>query len=223
VLVLSLRANRQGAPAGEMEPLMALLLHAQQVEHQQLVDALNSDRYRLLLSEWQALLEGAAPSAPGGCNAGRPLAEVVAARAWRLTRRIASSAETIEDETARARLHDVRIDAKKLRYLIDVTPGFYTAADLEVILAALKKLQRLLGDFNDAQVQEARLLECARVLSATSAGVASVVDRLAAQCRQRAAQLRGQVIDGLHRFRAGDTRSACKRAFKDACSADRDR
>jgi len=46
---------------------------------------------------------------------------------------------------------------------------------------------------------------------------------LAAQCRQRAAQLRGQVIDGLHRFRAGDTRSACRRAFKDACSADRDR
>jgi CHAD domain-containing protein len=223
VLVLSLRADRQGAPAGEIEPLMALLLHAQQVEHQQLVDALNSDRYRMLLSEWQAWLESAAPSVPGGCNAGRPLAEVVAARAWRLSRRIASSAETIEDETAPARLHDVRIDAKKLRYLVDVTPGFYTAADLEVILAALKKLQRLLGDFNDAQGQEARLLECARVLSATSAGVASVVDRLAAQCHQRAAQLRGQVIDGLHRFRAGDTRSACRRAFKDACSADRDR
>jgi len=46
---------------------------------------------------------------------------------------------------------------------------------------------------------------------------------LAAQCRQRAAQLRAQVIDGLQRFRAGDTRSACKRAFKNAYSQDRDR
>jgi CHAD domain-containing protein len=225
VLVHSLRALRQEVPAGEMEPLTTLLVHAQQLEHRQLADALNDDRYRLLLSKWQAFLESAAPSAPGARNTGRPLAEVVAARAWRLSRRIASSAETIDDETAPARLHDVRIDAKKLRYLVEVTPGFYAAADLEVILAALKKLQRLLGDFNDAQVQEARLLECARMLSATpgSAGVTSGVDRLAAECRQRAARLHAQVIDGLQRFRAGDTRSACRRAFKNACSRDRDR
>jgi CHAD domain-containing protein len=119
----------------------------------------------------------------------------------------------------------VRIDAKKLRYLVDVTPGFYAAADLEVILTALKRLQRLLGDFNDAQVQEARLLECARTLSATagSTGATSGIDRLAAQRRQLAARLRGQVIDGLRRFRAGDTRSACRRAFKSAYTGDRAR
>jgi CHAD domain-containing protein len=208
-----------------MEPLTTSLLQVQQAEHQQLVDALNSDRYRRLLSEWQAFLESAAPSAPQAQNAGRPLAEVVAARAWRLSRRISSSAEAIDDETEPARLHDVRIDAKKLRYLVDVTPGFYAAADLAIILAALKKLQRLLGDFNDAQVQEARLLECAGTLStaAGSAGVTSGIDRLAAQCRQRAAHLRGQVIDGLQRFRASDTRSACRRAFKHAYSGYRDR
>jgi CHAD domain-containing protein len=117
----------------------------------------------------------------------------------------------------------VRIDAKKLRYLVDVTPGFYAAADLEVVLAALKKLQRLLGDLNDAHVQEARLLGCARTLSATggSAAVTSGIHVLAAQCRQRAARLREQVIDELQRFRARGTRSACKRAFKNAYSGGR--
>ncbi len=223
VLVHSLRAHQGDFPAGEMEPLTTLLLEAQQAEHQELVDALNSDRYRRLLSEWQAFLKSAAPSAAR--NAGRPLAEVVAARAWRLSRRISSSAETIDDKTEPARLHVVRIDAKKLRYLVDVTPGFYAAADLEVILAALKKLQRLLGDFNDAQVQETRLLDCTRTLSAApgSADVTSGIEQLAVQCHQRAARLRGQVMDGLQRFRARDTRSACKRAFKNAYSGDRNR
>jgi hypothetical protein len=77
VLVLFLRAHQGEAPAGEMEPLRTLLLQVQQAEHQQLVDALNSDRYRRLLSEWRAFLESAAPSAPQAQNAGRPLAEVV--------------------------------------------------------------------------------------------------------------------------------------------------
>jgi CHAD domain-containing protein len=225
VLILSLRAHRKEVPTDEMESLTTLLLQAQRTEHRQLVEALNGDRYRRLLSQWQAFLERSAPTAPEARNAGRPLAEVVAARAWRLCRRISRSAEAIDDETSPARLHEVRIDAKKLRYLVDVTPGFYADSELDVVLAALKKLQRLLGDFNDAQVQEARLLECARTLSTApgSAGVTSGIDRLAAQCRQRAARLRGQVIDGLQRFRAGDTLSACKRAFKNAYSGDRDR
>ena len=223
VLVHSLRTRQGEVPAGEMEPLSTLLRQQQQEEHQQLVDALNSDRYSRLLSRWQAFLEGTPPSAPDARNAARPLAEVVAARAWRLSRRISSSAETIDESTEPARLHEVRIDAKKLRYLVDGTPGFYAAADLEMILAALKRLQRFLGDFNDAQVQEARLLECARTLSTAvgSAGVTSGIDWLTAQCRQRAAGLRRQILDGLQRFRAGDTRSACRRAFKNVYAGDR--
>jgi CHAD domain-containing protein len=106
-----------------MEPLMTLLLQAQHAEHQQLVDVLNSDRYRRLRSEWQAFLEGTAPAAPEARNAGRPLAEVVAARAWRLTRCISRRVESIGVETEPARLHDVRIDAKKLRHLVTSRPA----------------------------------------------------------------------------------------------------
>src|SRR5262249_21678064 len=69
------------------------------------------------------------------------------------------SAETIDEYTSAARLHEVRIDAKKLRYLVDITPAFYDAEDFQCILRVLKKLQRVLGDFNDAHVQERRLLE----------------------------------------------------------------
>ena len=166
VLVLALREHRADVPPGDMEALTRVPRPGAAAGAPALVDALDSDRYRRLLSEWEAFLERPASSEPEPRNAGRPLADVISQRAWRLSRRIAGSAETIDEHTAAARLHEVRIDAKKLRYLVDVTPAFYDAADLEHILGALKKLQRVLGDFNDAQVQEKRLLECGRAFGA---------------------------------------------------------
>jgi CHAD domain-containing protein len=156
-------------------------------------------------------------------NAGRPLLEVVSRRAWRLSRRIAASAETIDERTTAAELHAVRIAAKKLRYLVDVAPSFYDPADFEPILAALKKLQRVLGDFNDAHVQEERLLECGLALGAAGGPASALLGlgRLAEQSRQRRERLRAQVVEGLARFRARETRSACRRAFKRANAAER--
>jgi len=225
VLVLMLREQRRDIPANDMDALMAFLGEAQRQEHRGLVEALNSDRYRRLLVEWEALLTAPAALVPEARNAGRLLAEVVSRRAWRLSRRIAASATTIDEHTAAARVHEVRISAKKLRYLVDVTPGFYDPADLERILSALKKLQRVLGDFNDAHAQEERLLECGLALGASSgpAGALLALGRLAEQSRQRGERLRGQVIEALERFRARDTRLACQRAFQRAGAAERAR
>src|SRR5262245_25400385 len=75
VLLHSLGARQRKDPVGEMQALTTLLLQVQQAEHQQLVDALNSDRHRRLLSDWEAFLESAAPSAPEARSAGRPLVE----------------------------------------------------------------------------------------------------------------------------------------------------
>lgn len=151
--------------------------------------------------------------------------EVISRRAWRLTRRLATSAGTIDERATAAQLHEVRITAKKLRYLVDVAPSFYDAADFERILAALKKLQRVLGDFNDAHVQEGRLLDCGLALGAAGGPVSAVLGlgRLAEQSRQRRERLRLQVVEGLARFRARETRSACRRAFKRAGAAERAR
>jgi CHAD domain-containing protein len=225
VLALAIREQRGGLPVADIAALTGFLGQAQQQEHHRLVEALDSDRYQRLLSEWRAFLERAASSEPEPSDAGRLLSEVVSRRAWRLSRRIARSAETIDEHTEASRLHDVRIAAKKLRYLVDVTPAFYDAADLERILGALKKLQRVLGDFNDAHLQEERLLECGRALSAAggSPGALLALGRLAEQSRQRRERLRGKIVDGLARFRAHETRSACLRAFKGAAAAERAR
>jgi CHAD domain-containing protein len=216
VLVLALREHRGDMPAADIEAVMHVLGQAQRREHEVLVEALNGARYQQLLRAWKTFLDKRVTDEAEDRNGTRLLAEVVARRGWRLARRIAGSAAAISEQTPAAHIHQLRIDAKKLRYLIDATPGFYDRADLDRILAALKKLQRALGDFNDAQVQEARLLECGRELYAagTLTPALLTLGRLAEQRRQRGERLRPEVIDTLSRFRARDTQAACRRAFK---------
>jgi CHAD domain-containing protein len=218
VLVLALRERQGDVPAGDLDALMSFLGQVRQREHRGLVEALDSDRYRRLLVEWEAFLRRPVLCESEANSAGRPLVDVVARRAWRLTRRIARNAKVIDGSTTAAHLHEVRICAKKLRYLIDVTPAFYDAADLERILSALKKLQRVLGDFNDAHSQEQRLLECGLALGAAGgpAGALLGLGRLAEQSRQRGERLRAEAIGELARFRARETKSACRRAFRRA-------
>jgi len=106
-----------------------------------------------------------------------------------------------------------------------LTPGFYDAADLERILGALRKLQRVLGDFNDAHAQEARLLDCGVAFGAAGGAASALLalGRLAEQSRQRRKRRRAQVVKALASFRAQETRSACRRAFKQAVAVERAR
>lgn len=221
VLVLSLRIERDYIQPDDMASLRAFLDVAQQREHRKVIEAIDSDRYRKLIVEWLAFLDKSAPPHPNAPNAKRQLADVVAPRAWRLSQRIVNRIESIDDQTPAEHLHEVRLAAKKLRYLIDVTPNFYDPGDLERILSALKRMQRVLGDFNDAQVQEQRLMDCVRVLASTGGPPSTVraLDHLADQWRLRRERLRAVVGDGLARFRSSSTRSACRRAFKRGRSA----
>jgi CHAD domain-containing protein len=216
VLLLALRDRRGELSPSDADVLLSFLTETQQQEQEELIRALDSDRFRRLLADWKAFLERPIASEPEVRNAAEPLSAVVSQRAWRLSRRIARAADDIDEHTPTEHLHQIRIDAKKLRYLVDVTPAFYDASDFACILGALKKLQRTLGDFNDAHVQERRLLECGRALCAAGnpGEVLLALGRMAEQSRQRGERIRSQVIEKLARFR--DTRSACRRAFNQA-------
>jgi CHAD domain-containing protein len=133
-----------------------------------------------------------------------------------LSKRISRSANDIDQHTAAERMHEIRIDAKKLRYLIDAASPCYRPADVNCMLAALKKLQRALGDYNDAHVQETMLAECGRTISEAGGppGVLFTLGRLAERCRQRGRGLREEVTGRLSRFRDKEVRNAWKRAFE---------
>ena len=218
VLVLSMRERSGNFSRDDIDALIAVLGRTQQQEHDHLVRALDSDRYQQLLSNWKAFLESSIPSNPEPVYATEPLAANIARRAWKLSKRISKRVRSVDEHTAAERLHEIRIDAKKLRYLVDVMPAVCGAGDVPFILGALKKLQRALGDLNDAGAQERLLLGCARAEGTPnlSAGALLTLGRLAEQSRQVQDGLRSEAIDKLSAFAARKVRKACRRAFKGA-------
>ena len=211
-----LRDHAGHVPAADMNALIGFLGQEQARARRTLLEALDSARYQTLLADWQQFLSRPVALTSTAPDARRPLADVASQRAWRLSKRMVRSGEAIDEHTDPAHLHEVRILAKKLRYLVDVTSSFYDADALDHVLSALKKVQRVLGDFNDAQVQEIRLLELARALGAAGGPVNAVLalGQLAERRRQRGDRLRPEAMDQLDQFRARATTAACRRAFK---------
>jgi CHAD domain-containing protein len=215
VLVLALREQQGEFDAGDVDALIAFLGATQQREYGRLIGALDSTRYQRLLGDWKRFLESPIPAAPQAEYAHDPFAAAVARRARRLSKRMARRAKAIDQHTAAERLHEIRIDAKKLRYLVDAASACYRPADVKLILAALKKLQRALGDFNDAHVQETLLVDCGRAIGAAAgpSGALLTLGRLAERCRQRRGRLREEVAETLSRFGDREVQQACRSAF----------
>lgn len=216
VLVLALRERQVARPDDDMQELTTLLVAVQQQEHQALVASLDSERYQRLLSEWATFLDQSTPAGAELRNAGRPLADVIAERAWRLCRRIVRAAGRVDEYTTTEQLHELRIAAKKLRYLIDVAPACHAANDLEFVVGALKNLQRVLGTLNDSCVQQQRLLEYGRAFGARGGceGAVLAIGRLLEESTQRRESQCAQAVKALARFRSRETRAAGRRAFR---------
>jgi hypothetical protein len=129
--------------------------------------------------------------------------EVASRRISRLYRRLVDQAMAIHDETPVDAIHQVRIQAKKLRYMIDAMRSLHNRDDLDRIIDSLKKVQSVLGDFNDAQVQGRNLLSFGRALveaGTEDPGALLTVGGLAENARNRALSLRAEVDHELSRF-----------------------
>jgi CHAD domain-containing protein len=217
VLLLSLRRMCETRPADDLAALLAFLSRKQLHEQRLLKRLLESNRYRTLLAVWQDFLQEAPPGVSEPADAARPLVEVTSRRILRLYRRLVDHAMAIHDKTPADAIHQVRIEAKKVRYMIDATRSLHDRHDLERIIDSLKRVQSVLGDFNDAQVQERNLLGSGKALVEADAGESAAlltIGRLAENARNRAVSLRSQVDRELARFCKDGIRADFCRLFK---------
>ncbi len=73
-------------------------------------------------------------------------------------RKVCRIGVSITDDTPDATVHDLRIECKKLRYLMEFFAPLFTAGEIKKLIKSLKKLQDNLGRFNDFSVQQLSLL-----------------------------------------------------------------
>ena len=221
VYLLRMEDFRVELPAdiGEhLKPLEEYLRVQHDKEQRRLVRVLGSRRYRALMDKWSAFLCNPVPVKDGSCSgAGRPVIELTANRIWSTYRRVLKRARVIEENTPAQALHALRIECKKLRYLLEVFNSLYPPEEMRPLIQSLKKLQTNLGNFNDCEVQRFTLQRFANEMY--QEGVASA-DSLLAMGRLMDHLLRQQ-LDERRRFQAcfasfslPDNRKRYRRLFK---------
>jgi CHAD domain-containing protein len=115
---------------------------------------LKSPRFARLLGQWQLFLENLPEEEAGEAV----LCREFAARAVKKRfRKLIAQGENLGPESPATALHALRIEAKKLRYLMEFFHSLFPPEEVELLIRHMKKLQNNLGDFNDLSVQQAML------------------------------------------------------------------
>jgi CHAD domain-containing protein len=104
---------------------------------------------------------------PTAANADLPIIDLARKRIYAKYRRTVKDGNLILDDTKDEMLHLLRIECKKLRYLLEFFSSLFPRKKVNVLIEQLKKLQDNLGDFNDFCIQEEYLLKIAEELPTT--------------------------------------------------------
>ena len=100
-------------------------------------------------------------------------------------------------------LHDIRIECKKIRYMLELFAELYPSRRIKRLLRALKSLQNVMGRFNDFAVQQSFLAEYAQ-RSKTSTECSAAIHELIAVLNQKQSQERPRVQAQFDQFFSAD-------------------
>lgn len=142
-----------------------------------------------------------------------PVGPLVFAAIYRRYRKICKLAAGIDGATPDEGIHQLRIECKKLRYLMEFFNELIPKEAGAILQKQLRRLQGLLGEFNDASVQQKSLLEYREQRKPgpeVALGLGGLVSILYRH-QQKARSLIGQ---SLGEFCSGSTAAVFKRTFK---------
>jgi CHAD domain-containing protein len=152
---------------GDIDPLFSHLRGKRAQAFQDVIRDLESDEYRIILKEWGALLNVTHQVIPDASDAVLPVRDFAREKIYRKYRRIVKDGTLILENTKDEMLHALRIHCKELRYLLEFFASLFPRKEIIGFVGQLKKLQDMLGAFNDFGVQEQYLLNVTEELHAT--------------------------------------------------------
>ena len=205
------RSTLPEAVQRDLRPLEEFLRRHQEIEQKKLTAGLDSSRYPDLIRHWREFLEAPLPDDPSLPDANRPIRDVASERIARCFRRVLKKGRAIEDDSPPARLHRLRIECKKLRYLLEFFRSLYDPRDVEPVVKSLRRLQDNLGDFNDLQIQQETLKRFAQEMVAENCATVEslmAMGRLVERLEARQAEERSRFTK---RFAAFDNLPARER------------
>ena len=121
-----------------------------------MVQVLDKPEYLDMMNSWTAFLQGV--RSRGGKDSAVPAIALARKFIYKRFKQILKKGQAIGDHTPDEALHDLRIDCKKLRYLLEFFASLFPKDKMGKLIGYMKKLQDNLGDFNDLSVQQQELM-----------------------------------------------------------------
>ena len=151
----------------DIDPLFDHLRKKRSKALQNVIRGLKARKYAKILKDWEAFLNKPQRDSVTASNAKLPVLDLARNRIYKKYRGVVKVGSQILGNTEDEMLHVLRIDCKKLRYLMEFFASLFPRKKINVLIEQLKKLQDNLGDFNDLRVQEEYLLNISMELPAT--------------------------------------------------------
>ncbi len=129
---------------------------------------LSSERYRKIISEWKSFLKQLGHIDQQQAAAGHLCRPLAIKKIHKCFEKILKDGSKLDENSPNEELHRLRIQGKKLRYLIEFFRSFFAAEEIESFRKQLKKFQEMLGDFNDISVQLVMLMQFQQGLTGRS-------------------------------------------------------
>ncbi len=149
----------------DLQPFVRVVEARREAALDELLEHLDSVRYRELLADWKDFTNKGALKGPATRgSAKRRIREWT----WRRYRRTRASLVRLRSASSPEELHRARIELKKLRYLVEFFRSLFGRGPTRRVLKPLKKAQDTLGHLNDLTVHRALLRSMARTVHDTS-------------------------------------------------------
>lgn len=177
--------------------------------------ALQSKRFSRFIDEWGAAVESTSGDADGR-NADRPISDVAGKKILKAYRRMVKRGSRLPDPPPADDLHRLRIDAKKLRYLLEFFGSLWPKKTTTRLVKELKQFQDILGGSNDMAVQQRHLAEFAEKLMAegsTTAGTVFAMGKLADTMAARQEEFADAFAERFRLFAGDDSRKLYRKTF----------
>ena len=150
----------------DINPLFDYLRKNRSKALQKVIRGLKSRKYAQIMLDWEAFLDEPQQEAAAASNADQPIITLARKRIYKQYRSIVKAGNLILKKTEDEKLHALRIECKKLRYLMEFFSSLFPRKKNNLLIAQLKNLQDNLGDFNDLCVQQDYLMDIAGELPA---------------------------------------------------------
>ena len=200
-----------------LDTLFEMFAQHRQAEQIKLAELLSGKQYKEQISQIAAVFSTPGATCPGPA-ADLPVPAYARELIWKRYRKACKLAEDISTDSPDEQFHALRIQCKKLRYLMECFSRLFPPAELKAQLGVLKKLQDSLGLFNDYSIQQQSLIKAIprlpRKNGAPDIESAACIGALIAVLHGRQQQERAKSLRGIARFNRAKTQKAIRKLLQ---------